>query len=66
MSRVDEIKTAIESLPEEEFAEIRQWLSEKDWEEWDQRIQQDSQSGRLDFLAQEAFDEKAKGKLRDL
>jgi len=66
MTKVEEIKAAIESLPEEEFIQIRQWFSKKDWQEWDKQIAQDSESGKLDFLIKEAIDEKDKGKLKDL
>jgi hypothetical protein len=66
MSRIDEIKAKIESLPSEEFAEIFRWLSEKDWEKWDKEIEADSKAGRLDFLVREARKEKAKGNLKDV
>jgi hypothetical protein len=66
MSKIDELKAEIESLPSEEFAEIFRWLSEKDWERWDKEIEADSQSGKLDFLVREAREGKAKGTLKDL
>jgi len=66
MSKIDEIKAAIETLPSEQVVEIFRWLSEKDWEKWDKEIAADSQSGKLDFLRREARAEKAKGKLKDL
>ncbi len=66
MSRVNEIKAAIEALREEEYAQLRQWFSERDWEKWDQQIEADSEAGKLDFLLQEARDEKARGTLKDL
>lgn len=66
MAKVDEIIAAIETLPQGDFARLRKWFSEKDWEQWDKQIEADSQSGKLDFLVREALDEKAKGKLRDL
>jgi hypothetical protein len=66
MSKIDQLKAEIESLPSEEFMEIFRWLSEKDWERWDKEIETDSQSGRLDFLVREAREEKTKGKLKDL
>ena len=66
MSKIDELKAEIESLPIEEFAEIFRWLSEKDWERWDKEIEADSQAGKLDFLLREAREEKAKGSLKDL
>lgn len=66
MSRVQAIKEAIESLPDEEYSEIRQWFSEKDWQKWDSQIETDVVSGNLDFLVREALEEKTKGQLKDL
>ncbi|MGE3976235.1 MAG: hypothetical protein AB7F94_01450 [Nitrospira sp.] len=66
MSKVDELKTEIDRLPQEEFAELVRWLSEKDWERWDKEIEADSEVGKLDFLVREALEEKAKGTLKDL
>jgi len=66
MSKVEELKSEIERLPEEEFAELYRWLSEKDWGRWDSEIAADSEAGKLDFLVSEALDAKAKGKLEDL
>jgi len=66
MSRVEEIQAAIESLPADEYARLRRWFSEKDWDKWDKQIEADSESGKLDFLIKEASDEKARGKLKDL
>jgi hypothetical protein len=66
MSKVEELKTEIEKLPRREFTELVRWLSEKDWERWDEEFKADAEAGRLDFLVQEALDEKAKGTLKDL
>ena len=66
MSKVDELKTEIESLPKEEFSELVRWLSEKDWETWNKELEADSEAGKLDFLVREALDAKAKRTLKDL
>lgn len=66
MAKVDELKTEIERLPPEQFAELARWLSEKDWDRWDKEIKTDSLTGKLDFLVREALDAKAKGTLKDL
>ena len=66
MAKIEELKAEIERLPSQEFAELFRWLSEKDWERWDQEIEADSQAGELDFLVREAREQKAKGTLRDL
>jgi hypothetical protein len=66
MSRVEEIKQAIDTLPEEDYVLLRQWFSEKDWQKWDAQIAEDSGSGELDFLLKEALEAKATNKLREL
>ena len=66
MSRIDELKAEVESLPEDEFSEFFRWLTEKDWERWDQEIEADSNAGKLDFLIREAHEATAKGTLKDL
>jgi len=66
MSNVEEIKVAIEALPEADYVQLRKWFSEKDWGRWDKQIQADSKSGKLDFLIAEAIEEKGKGTLKEL
>ncbi|MGR3303546.1 MAG: hypothetical protein ACUZ8I_13715 [Candidatus Scalindua sp.] len=66
MSKVNEIKDAIETLPNEDYTQLRQWFSEKDWQKWDKQIETDSEAGELDFLIKEALDEKENGKLKEL
>lgn len=66
MLTVEEIKTAIDLLPEKEYVSLRNWFSQKDWEKWDREIARDSEAGKLDFLIQEALHEKNRGMLRDL
>jgi len=66
MSKLEQIKVAIESLPDKNFVQLRKWFSEKDWEKWDSQIEEDSKDGKLDFLMREAFEEKEGGKLKDL
>ena len=65
MSTVEEIKTAIESLPVNDYTQLRDWFTEKDWEKWDRQLEQDVRAGRLEFLAKEALKEKAEGRLRE-
>jgi len=66
MSKVERIQTEIESLSDEEYSKLRQWFSERDWEKWDRQIEEDSGSGKLDFLIKEALNEKSKGNLKEL
>ena len=66
MTRIEEIENAVASLPVEENRQFRDWFLERDWAQWDKQIQADSESGKLDFLVQEAKEEKSRGNLRDL
>lgn len=67
MSRtLDQLKSEIQALPEDEFAELVRWVVQNNWERWDEEIEADSEAGRLDFLVREALDERTKGTLRDL
>jgi hypothetical protein len=66
MSKVEEIKEAIDSLPEQEYVELRRWFTEKDWSKWDRQIAEDSDARKLDFLIREAKEAKANNKLREL
>jgi hypothetical protein len=64
--QLEEIQAVIQSLPPEKYTQLRQWFSERDWEQWDQQIETDSKAGKLDFLIREALAEKAQGNLREL
>jgi hypothetical protein len=66
MLQIEQIITSIESLSEQEFAKLRDWITERDWEKWDRQIEKDSKDGKLDFLVAEAINEKQNGKLRKL
>ena len=58
MLTVKEIGTAIEALPEKDYFRLQEWFSERDWNLWDKEVKADSESGKLDFLINEALDEK--------
>ena len=66
MLTAEEIKSAISALSKEDYIHLREWLSEKDWEQWDEEIEKDSASGKLDFLMEEAVAEKNRGQLSKL
>lgn len=66
MTTADEIKQAVLNLPEAEYAKIMDWLHELAEEAWDREIEEDARAGKLDFLAAEALEAKAKGELKDL
>ena len=66
MTQIELIQAKIESLSQEEYARLRRWFAEKDWERWDKQIEKDSASGKLDFLIEEALSAKENGELREL
>ena len=66
MPGIAEIQQAILVLPEDEFTQLREWLAELDWGRWDDQIEADSESGRLDFLVEEASRSETLGSLDDL
>ncbi|MBS3934120.1 MAG: hypothetical protein KGZ35_07170 [Truepera sp.] len=66
MARVEHIKAEIEALSEEDFARLRKWFAEKDWQRWDEQLEADVAAGKLDVLLEEAKAAKAQGRLQDL
>ncbi len=62
MLTVEEIKFSISALSKEDYVHLREWLSEKGWEQWDKEIEGDSSSGKLDFLMEEAVVEENRGR----
>ncbi len=63
---VDELKVAIESLPKRDYSILRDWFAKNDWKKWDKQIKKNSKAGTLDFLVEEALQEKEQGLLRPL
>jgi hypothetical protein len=62
MTKVQAIEEQIKQLSPGELAELRDWLAEHDWQEWDRQIERDSASGRLDQLFAKARADHAAGK----
>ena len=65
MGSLEEIEQAIEKLPPEEFLQIARWVREREQRQWDERLDSDSASGKLDFLFTEAESDSADGFLRN-
>ena len=66
MTTMQEIKSAIGSLSHQEYIQFLGWIHDKDWSDWDNQFEIDAKSGKLDFLAKEALEEKKNKKLRKL
>ena len=55
MSQLEQIETAILSLPSHDFEKLRQWFLNLDYELWDEQIERDIADGKLEALAEEAL-----------
>lgn len=66
MTQVEQLKSEIANLSAQEFAQLRDWIAEKDWQQWDEELEKDVASGKLDFLKEEALNAKNQDQLRDL
>ena len=62
MTKVQAIEEQIKQLSPDELAELREWLLEHDWAEWDRRIERDSANGKLEQLFAKARADHAAGK----
>ncbi|HVE70913.1 MAG TPA: hypothetical protein VNI54_06055 [Thermoanaerobaculia bacterium] len=62
MTKIQELEEEISKLSPAEFAELRNWVLEKDWQEWDRQIERDSESGKLDRFFEEALEDHRVGK----
>lgn len=50
MARVDAIEQEVQKPSPDEFSQLRDWILERDWEQWDRQIERDAQDGRLEPL----------------
>jgi hypothetical protein len=53
MKRVEDIEAAINELPPEEYRRIVHWFRQREQARWDEQLDRDSSSGKLDFLFNE-------------
>ena len=54
MLSIAEIQQAIQALPADEYAQLREWLTELDWSRWNGQLKAVSETGELDSLIDEA------------
>jgi hypothetical protein len=64
--KVEHIQQQIRELSASELAELREWVLEQDWTEWDTQIQRDQRDGKLEKLVSESTAEYESGKSRKL
>ena len=63
---IAEIEQAIIQLPPQDFKRLREWFEELEAQKWDEQIERDAKSGKLDKLAEQALKDYRAGKAREL
>ncbi len=66
MKTVEEVEKAVTQLPADQLRKFRAWYEKFDAETWDQQIEQDILSGKLDKLAEAAIADHKSGKSKKL
>jgi hypothetical protein len=66
MTKLEALEEEIKKLSPEELVQLREWLLERDAEEWDRQIERDAASGKLDKLFQESVADHRAGKSREI
>jgi hypothetical protein len=63
---IEDLENAVAKLPPDDLARFRAWFEEFDAARFDQKIERDAKSGKLDRLANQALDDFRKGRAREL
>jgi hypothetical protein len=66
MTMIEDIKKAVAELPAEELDRFRAWFESFDAERFDEKLERDARSGKLDRMAEEALAEHRAGRTREL
>lgn len=66
MTKIEEIEKAVSKLSPEDMAKFRAWFEKFDAQQFDQRIEQDAKSGKLEKLAEEALSDHRADRSRTL
>ena len=66
MTTVAEITGAVRRLPKKDLARFRKWFAEYDAVVWDQQLETDARSGKLDTLIREAQRDHLAGRTKAL
>lgn len=66
MTELEKIEQRIQRLSPDELRKFRAWYAEFDARIWDEQIEADAKSGKLDKLVSEAVSDYRSGKRREL
>jgi len=63
---IAELEQAVTQLSEKDFARFREWFEEYEAKLWDEQVERDAKSGKLDKIAEQALKDYRAGKAREL
>jgi hypothetical protein len=66
MGKIETIKKSLTTLSLSEQRELMEWFIERQERLFDEQIERDAKTGALDFLVNEAIDDKKAGRTRPL
>ena len=66
MTKLEDLEKAVAALAPRELERFRDWFEEFQAARFDQKIERDAASGKLDRLAEAAVDDFRKGRAREL
>jgi wobble nucleotide-excising tRNase len=66
MSTIEEIEKAVENLAPRELARFRAWFEDFDAARFDEKIERDANTDKLDALAKQALEDHRGGGSREL
>jgi hypothetical protein len=66
MTKVEALKEESGKLSASELAELREWFTALDADEWDREIERDAASGKLDKLFENSVADHRAGKRREI
>jgi hypothetical protein len=66
MTKIEDIEKAIEGLSADEITRLRAWFDEFEARMFDERIERDAESGKLDELVGKALADHKAGRSREL
>ena len=66
MTTLEQIEAAIAKLSKEDLERLSAWIVQRYQTDWDREIEEDSESGALNFLIREISDDIDQGRTRPL
>jgi len=66
MTKLEDIENAVEALPPDKLAKFRAWFEAFESARFDEKIERDARSGKLDQLAEDALRDHRAGRSREL